>query len=44
MTNEREYPNIAALFVADDKMDVELNRRMMDFHRLGKGRRTVREG
>src|SRR5262249_517254 len=47
--NEREYPYVVEFVVAGDKLDVELSRRMMDFHRLRKiparhGRRIVREG
>jgi hypothetical protein len=47
--NESKYPYIAELFVDDDELDVELSRRMMDFHRSRKiqtrhGRIIVREG
>ena len=47
--NEREYPYVVEFVVAGDKLDVELSRRMMDFHRSRKiparhGRRIVREG
>jgi hypothetical protein len=47
VANEKEYPYIVELVVADDKLDVELSRRMMDFHRSRKiqarhGRRIVR--
>jgi hypothetical protein len=47
--NEREYPYIVEFVVAGDKLDVELSRRMMHFHRSRKisarhGRRIVREG
>lgn len=46
--NESKYPYIVELFVADDKLDVELSRRTMEFHRSRKiqprhGRRNVRE-
>jgi hypothetical protein len=48
VANEKKYPYIVELFVADDKLDVEVNRRMMDFLRSRKiqtryGRRIVRE-
>jgi hypothetical protein len=48
-TNETEYPYIVEFVVAGDKLDVELSRRMMDFHRSQEiparhGRRIVREG
>ena len=47
--NEREYPYVVEFVVAGDKLDVELSRRMMDFHSSRKiparhGRRIVREG
>jgi hypothetical protein len=47
--NEREYPYIVEFVVAGDKLDVELSRRMMDFHKSRKiparhGRRIVSEG
>jgi hypothetical protein len=46
---EKEYPYIVEFVVAGNKLDVELSRRMMDFHRSRKisarhGRRIVREG
>jgi hypothetical protein len=48
VANESKYPYIVELFVANDELDVELSRRMMDFHRSRKiqarhGRRIVRE-
>ena len=48
-TNEGEYPYIVEFVVAGDKLEVELSRRMMDFHTSRKiparhGRRIVREG
>jgi hypothetical protein len=48
VTNESRYPYIAELIVADDKLDLEVSRRIMDFHRLRKiqvrhGRRIVTE-
>jgi len=47
--NEREYPYVVEFVVAGDKLDVELSRRMMHFHRSRKiparhGRRIFREG
>ena len=47
ITNEREYPHIVELVVDDDILDVEVSRRMLDFHRSRKtqarhGRRIVR--
>jgi hypothetical protein len=47
--NEKKYPYIVELVVAGDPLDVELSRRMMDFHRSRKiqaryGRRIIREG
>jgi hypothetical protein len=47
--NEREYPYIVEFVVAGEKLDIELSRRMMNFHRSRKisarhGRRIVREG
>jgi hypothetical protein len=47
--NEREYPYVVEFVVAGDKLDVELSRRMMDFHRSRKiparhGRRIVIKG
>ena len=49
ITNETKFPHIVELAVADDELDVELSRRIMDFHRSRKiqarhGRRIVREG
>ena len=49
IANEREYPYIVELVAADEKLDVEVSRRMMEFHWSGKiqpryGRRIVREG
>jgi hypothetical protein len=49
VTNEREYPYIVELVFDNDILDVELSRRMLDFHRSRKiqarhGRRIVREG
>jgi hypothetical protein len=36
VTNESRYPYIVELIVADDKLDLEVSRRIMDFHRLRK--------
>jgi hypothetical protein len=49
VANESKYPYIVELFVAADKLDVELSRRMMNFHKSRKiqarhGRTIVREG
>jgi hypothetical protein len=49
VANESKYPYIVELVVADDILDLEVSRRMMDFHRSRKiqarhGRRVVREG
>jgi hypothetical protein len=49
VTNEREYPYIVELVFDNDILDVELSRRILDFHRSRKiqprhGRRIVREG
>jgi hypothetical protein len=49
VANEQRYPYIVELIVADDKLDVEVSRRMMNFHRSRKiqaryGRRIIREG
>jgi len=49
VTNESKYPHIVGLAVVDDELDVELSRRIMDFHRSRKiqvrhGRTIVREG
>jgi hypothetical protein len=49
VANEKKYPYIVELLVVDDKLDVEVNRRMMGFHRSRKiqaryGRRIIREG
>jgi hypothetical protein len=49
VANEREYPYIVELVIADYKLDVEVSRRMMEFHRSRKiqarhGRIIVREG
>jgi hypothetical protein len=46
VTNEREYPYIVEFAVDDDMLDVELSRRMLDFHRSRKiqarhGRRII---
>jgi hypothetical protein len=48
VANEQKYPHIVELVVADDELDVEVSRRMMDFHRSRKiqaryGRRIIRE-
>jgi hypothetical protein len=48
VANENKYPYIVELVVADDKLDLEVSRRIMDFHRLRKtqvrhGRRIVTE-
>jgi len=45
--NEAKYPYIVELAVAGDELDVELSRRMLDFHRSRKiparhGRRIIR--
>jgi hypothetical protein len=47
IANESKYPYMVELFVADDKLDVELSRRMMNFHKSRKiqarhGRTIVR--
>jgi hypothetical protein len=34
--NESKYPYIVELAVVDDMLDVELSRRMLDFHRQRK--------
>jgi hypothetical protein len=49
VANEQKYPHIVELVVADDELDVEVSRRMMDFQRSRKiqaryGRRIIREG
>jgi hypothetical protein len=49
IARERKYPYIVQLFVPDDKLDVELSHRVMEFHRSRKirarlGRRIVIEG
>jgi hypothetical protein len=49
IANESRYPYIVELVVADDELNVEVSRRMMNFHRSRKiqaryGRRIVREG
>jgi hypothetical protein len=49
VANESKYPYIVELFVPADELDVEVSRRMMDFHKSRKiqaryGRRIVREG
>jgi hypothetical protein len=49
IANEREYPYIVELLAADDKLDVDLSRRITAFHACRKvqvrhGRRIVREG
>ena len=36
VANESKYPYIVELVVADDKLDLEVSRRIMDFHRLRK--------
>jgi hypothetical protein len=36
VANEREYPYIVELVIADHKLDVEVSRRMMEFHRSRK--------
>ena len=48
VTNERECPYIVELVPADDKLSVDLGRRITAFHRLRKiqvrhGRRIVKE-
>ena len=47
VANESKYPYIVELLVVDDKLDVEVSRRMLDFHRSRKiqaryGRRIIR--
>jgi len=49
VANEKQNPYILELVVAGDKLDVELSRRIMNFHRSRKiqarhGRTIVREG
>jgi hypothetical protein len=49
IANESKYPYIVELSIADDKLDVEFSRRVMDFHTQRKiqvrhGRRIVLEG
>jgi hypothetical protein len=49
LANENEYPNIAELSVAGDGLEVELSRRIIDFHKsrhieLRHGRTINREG
>ena len=49
VATEQKYPYIVELLVVDDELDVEVSRRMMDFHGSRKiqaryGRRIVREG
>jgi hypothetical protein len=49
VANEQRYPYIVELVVANDELDVEVSRRMMNFHRSRKiqaryGRRIIREG
>jgi hypothetical protein len=49
VANESNFPFIVELAVASDELDVQLSRRMMDFHRSQSiqarhGRRIVREG
>jgi hypothetical protein len=39
--NESEYPYIVGVAVADDELDVELSRRIMDFRRSEKFRRAM---
>jgi hypothetical protein len=48
LTNERKYPHIVELTVATDELNVQLNRRIIDFHKLRHietrhGQRVVRE-
>jgi hypothetical protein len=48
VSNESNYPYIVEIAIADDKLDVEVSREMMDFHKSRKiqtrhGRRIVRE-
>ncbi len=48
VANESKYPYIVELVVADDKLGLEVSRRMMEFHRSRKiqtrhGRRIVTE-
>jgi hypothetical protein len=47
VANESKYPYIVELLVFDDKLDVEVSRRILDFHRSQKilaryGRRIIR--
>jgi hypothetical protein len=49
IVNESNFPFIVELTVASDELDVQLSRRMMDFHRSQSiqarhGRRIVRKG
>jgi hypothetical protein len=49
VANEREYTYIVELVVDDDILDVELSRRMLDFHRSREiqarhGRTIIRQG
>ncbi len=36
VSNESNYPYIVEIAVAEDKLDVELSRQMMDFHKSRK--------
>ena len=47
VANESKYPYIVELLVVDDKLDVEVSRRMLDFHSSRKiqaryGRRIIK--
>jgi hypothetical protein len=49
LTNEAKYPHIVELAMRADGLEVELNRRMMEFHQSRQiqprhGRRTIRDG
>jgi hypothetical protein len=33
LANERKYPNIVELAVVADELDIELNRRILEFHK-----------
>ena len=48
LTNEGKYPHIVELAMRADGLDVELNRRMIEFHQSRQiqprhGRRTIRD-
>jgi hypothetical protein len=41
VATEQKYPYIVELLVVDDELDVEVSRRMMDFHRVAKNSGAV---